>query len=84
MVYEFADDYSIADPKEKSYVKIYSDLYFRTEGVSFLLVNLKLVTKVYLDVERPLDSNKFNIKFEENIKILECLPLIFVGYYFVF
>ena len=82
VVYEFADDYSIADPKEKSYVKIYSDLYFRTEGVSFLLVNLKLVTKVYLDVERPLDSNKFNIKFEENIKILECLPLIFVGYYF--
>lgn len=84
VVYEYADDYSNPDPKEKSYVIIYSDLFFTTEEGKNRsnLVDLKLVTKVYLDVERPVDSKRFNIKFEENIKILQCFPSSFIGYYF--
>lgn len=85
VIYNYGDaDINDKYPKYESYVIIESDVFFKTVDIMAgeIVLDISLSTKAYLDVFRPVNTNKFNIIFRENIEILKCVPNRFTGYFF--
>lgn len=84
VVFKYGENIEVEDPKEESFVVVYSDIFFKTADTQAgqVILEASLQTKTFIDVYRPVDSNKMNIKFRETIEIVECIPKKFVGYNF--
>ncbi len=84
VIYKYGENIDVENPIEESFVIVTSDVFFITteKNAGKVLLEISLQTKAFLDVYRPHDTNKFNIKFRENIQIVECIPKNFVGYDF--
>lgn len=84
LVFKYGENIDTENPKEESFILVSSDIFFKTDGgqAGKLLFEASLQTKAYLNVYRPVDTNKMNIKFSEKIEIVECIAKKFVGYNF--
>lgn len=82
--FKYGENIDVENPKEESFVLVSSDIFFKTDGSqkAEVLFSASLQTKAFLEVYRPLETNKLNIKFAEKIDIVECIPKKFVGYNF--
>jgi hypothetical protein len=82
--FKYGENFDTENPREESFMLVYSDVFFKTTDTQAgqVIFEASLQTKVFLDVYRPVDTKKINIKFRENIDIIECIPKKFVGYNF--
>lgn len=82
VVFKYGENINEENPQIESFVIIDADIFFKTSEVQAgqIILEFSLQTKSFLEVYRPLDSNKLNIKFRQNIEILECIPKAFKGY----
>jgi len=84
VIFKYGENINEENPQIESFVIVDADLFFKTSEVQAgqIILEFSLQTKSFLEVYRPVDSNKLNIKFRQNIEILECIPKAYKGYNF--